>query len=76
MPDFHEELVDNGDVDMKRAMATDDTPTYADLLRGDLPREIVGDAAFPWYWDGHRSIIISQGHIQAMLETIMGERPV
>lgn len=76
VPNFHEEFINTGYVDMKRAMATYNAAGYDGAFMDDHCPLIVGDAEFPGNWGGYRSRIFAQGYIQAMLEAVTGKRPV
>ncbi|MBT3862527.1 MAG: hypothetical protein HN926_09390 [Chloroflexi bacterium] len=75
VPKFHEEFINTGYVDMKRAMETYDAAGYQGVFMDDHCPEIIGDTAFPGNWGGYRSRIFAQGYIQAMLEAVTGTRP-
>ena len=75
VPEFHEEFINTGYVDMKRAMETYAAAGYEGVFMDDHCPEIVGDSPFPGNWGGYRSRIFAQGYIQAMLEAVTGKRP-
>jgi len=75
VPRFNEEFINTGYVDMKRAMETYHAAGFTGVFMDDHCPEIVGDTAFPGNWGGYRSRIFAQGYIQAMLESVTGERP-
>ena len=75
VPKFHEEFINTGYVDMKRAMETYDAAGFDGIFMDDHCPLIVGDADFPGNWGGYRSRIFAQGYIQAMLEAVTGARP-
>ena len=75
VPKFHEEFINTGYVDMKRAMETYDAAGFDGIFMDDHCPLIVGDADFPGNWGGYRSRIFAQGYIQAMLEAVTGRRP-
>ncbi len=74
VPEFHEEFINTGYVDMKRAMETYHAAGYTGVFMDDHCPEIVGDTEFPGNWGGYRSRIFAQGYIQAMLEAVTGKR--
>ncbi|MDA1279319.1 MAG: mannonate dehydratase [Chloroflexi bacterium] len=75
VPAFHEEFINTGYVDMKKAMETYNSAGYDGVFMDDHCPVIVGDSSFPGNWGGYRSRIFAQGYIQAMLEAVTGERP-
>ena len=68
VPVFHEEFINTGYVDMKKAMETYNSAGYDGVFMDDHCPVIVGDSSFPGNWGGYRSRIFAQGYIQAMLE--------
>jgi len=75
IPEFHEEFINTGYVNMKLAMETYHAAGYEGVFMDDHCPEIVGDKPFPGNWGGYRSRIFAQGYIQAMLEAVTGNRP-
>ena len=72
---FNEEFINTGYVDMKRAIETYHAAGFTGVFMDDHCPEIVGDTVFSGNWGGYRSRIFAQGYIQAMLESVTGERP-
>lgn len=72
VPKFHEEFINTGYVDMKRAMETYNATGYDGVFIDDHCALIVGDTDFPGNWGGYRSRIFAQGYIQGMLDAVTG----
>ncbi len=74
VPKFHEEFINTGYVDMKRAMETYYAAGFEGVFIDDHCPLLTSDTDFPGNWGGYRSRIFAQGYIQGMLEAVTGER--
>lgn len=72
-PEFHEEFINTGYVDMHRAMQVYRDAGYDGVFMDDHCPLLDGDADFPGNVGGFRSRIFAQGYIQGMLEAVEKE---
>ena len=65
-----EEFINNGYVDMYKAMKIYNKYCYEGVFMDDHCPLIDNDIDFPGNWGGYRSRIFAQGYIQAMIESV------
>ena len=70
LPNFSEEFINNGYVDMYKAMSIYNKFGYEGVFMDDHCPLIYNDVDFPGNWGGYRSRIFAQGYIQAMIESV------
>jgi mannonate dehydratase len=70
LPSFSEEFINNGYVDMYKAMKIYNKYGYEGVFMDDHCPLIDNDIDFPGNWGGYRSRIFAQGYIQAMIESV------
>ena len=74
LPTFTEEFINNGYVDMYKAMNIYNKFGYQGVFMDDHCPLIDKDIEFPGNWGGYRSRIFAQGYIQAMIESIKKQK--
>lgn len=72
-PKFHEEFINTGYVDMKRAMRTYRDAGYKGCFIDDHCPIMKDDTPFPGNLGGYRSRLFAQGYIQGLIESVTKE---
>jgi len=72
-PEFNEEFINTGYVDMKRAMRTYRDAGYTGTFIDDHCPNMDDDTVFPGNMGGYRSRLFAQGYIQGLIESVTKE---
>lgn len=73
VPEFHEEFINTGYVDMVKAMRIYRDVGYDGVFIDDHCPTVEGDSQFPGNLGGYRSRAFAQGYIQALLDAVNKE---
>jgi len=70
IPAFHEEFINTGYVDMRKAMRLYQENGFRGVLIDDHVPTVVGDTDFPGNLGGYRGRMYSLGYIQALIDSL------